>query len=236
MVPRIFRWSVNSGDWNITPVEAADDMRQKVEDNFSEDASVGLSHLLPLKILSHALIMVELEKLRWENESSFISMGHDYDKLCDNVAVMSHTYNRDDLHISTATPAYHKDNEIPISIANTYVQEDANIPSLGGFHELEIIPVGRPLSNSDPSLCQSSNPTLEGTPGNHLDIPIAGSVANAFPTSKLRPESTSRTKPEFKSSKKEAPNSFPSNDRSLISTGMLDGLTVKYISLYWLST
>ncbi|KAK8550993.1 hypothetical protein V6N12_039668 [Hibiscus sabdariffa] len=133
-------------DRNISPVEAADDMRRRgIDDNFSEDASVGM--------------------------------------IC--------------------------------------------------ISQLLLLPTIRPLSSFDPSLCQSSNPTLEGTPGNHLAVPIAGSVANATPTSKLRPESTSRTKPEFKPSKKEAPNSFPSNDRHLIMTGMLDGLTVKYISLSW---
>ncbi|GMI92050.1 HopZ1a Interactor 1 [Hibiscus trionum] len=176
--------------------------------------------------------MSAIELYNGGNGSSFISMGHDYDKRCDNVAVMSHTYNRDDLHITTATAAYDKDNEIPISIANTYVKEDANILSFGGFHEEhEIIPVGRPLGSFDPSYCQSSNPTSEDTSRKHPDVPIAGSDANATPMSKLRPESSSRTKPELKSSKKETPNSFPSNVRSLISTGMLDGVPVKYISL-----
>lgn len=178
--------------------------------------------------------MTTIELYNPENESSFISMGHGYDKQCENVAVMGHTYNRDDLHITTATPAYDKDNEIPISMANTYVKEDANILSFGGFHEEhEIMPVGRTLGSFDPSYCQSSNPTSEDTSGKQLGVcvSIAHAVASATQTAKLRPESASRTKPEFKSSKKEAPNSFPSNVRSLISTGMLDGVPVKYVSL-----
>ncbi|XP_022728668.1 uncharacterized protein LOC111284206 isoform X2 [Durio zibethinus] len=167
-----------------------------------------------------------------ENESGFISMGHSYDKECDNVAVMRHTYNRDDAHVSTATPPYSKGDGIPISMGDTYVKEDANILSFGDFHEdHEIIPVGRPLGSFDPSYCQSSNPTLEVASEKQLDASTAGTVAIATQTAKLRPESASRTKPEFKSSKKEAPNSFPSNVRSLISTGMLDGVPVKYISL-----
>lgn len=40
-----------------------------------------------------------------------------------------------------------------------------------------------------------------------------------------------KNKAEAKTSKKEASTSFPSNVRSLISTGMLDGVPVKYVSL-----
>ncbi|XP_038993018.1 uncharacterized protein LOC120116670 isoform X2 [Hibiscus syriacus] len=259
--------SVNLSDRNISPIEAADNMRRKgIEDHFREDVSVGLSispsiedpescfnygGIRNVKVnqvkdfdngvhdpKEHSFSrgnnsdMPTIELYNGENVSSFISMGHDYDKQCDNVVVTSHTYNRDDLHNTTATPAYDKDNEIPISMANTYVKEDADILSFSSFNdEHEIIPVGRPLGSFDPSYCQSSNPTLAGASGKHLDMPITGSVATATPTAKLRPNSASRTKPELKSSEKEAPNSFPSNVRSLISTGMLDGVPVKYISL-----
>ncbi|XP_006400911.2 uncharacterized protein LOC18017303 [Eutrema salsugineum] len=44
-------------------------------------------------------------------------------------------------------------------------------------------------------------------------------------------ESLPKNKGETKTSKKEASTSFPSNVRSLISTGMLDGVPVKYVSL-----
>ncbi|KAF8054518.1 hypothetical protein N665_1327s0004 [Sinapis alba] len=44
-------------------------------------------------------------------------------------------------------------------------------------------------------------------------------------------ESLPKSKTEGKTSKKEASTSFPSNVRSLISTGMLDGVPVKYIAL-----
>ncbi|KAL4279640.1 hypothetical protein GQ457_03G044360 [Hibiscus cannabinus] len=211
--------SVNFSDRSISPIEA-DVMRQKgIEDHFGEDASVGLS------------ISPSIE----DPESCFNYGGVrkvKVNQVKDSDNVMGHTYNRDDLHITTAAPAYDKDNEIPISMANTYVKEDANILSFGGFHEEhEIIPVGRPLGSFDPSYCQSSNPTLEDSSGKQLCVSISGSVASATQTAKLRPESASRTKPEFKSSKKEAPNSFPSNVRSLISTGMLDGVPVKYVSL-----
>ncbi|XVE79634.1 hypothetical protein DITRI_Ditri14bG0073800 [Diplodiscus trichospermus] len=254
--------SVSFSDRNISPIEA-DNMRQKgIEDNFVEDASVGLSisHSMEesetcfnyggtrkVKVSQvkgsdnsmddpkeHSFIrennsdMSTIEAYNRENESSFISMGHSYDKGYDgNVAVMSHTYNR-----GTTAPAYSKGDEIPISMGNTYGKEDANILSFGGFNEEhEIIPVGRSLGSFEPLYSQSSNPTSIVASEKQLDASTADAVSSATQTAKLRPESASRTKPEFKSSKKEAPNSFPSNVRSLISTGMLDGVPVKYISL-----
>ncbi|OMO67684.1 hypothetical protein CCACVL1_20382 [Corchorus capsularis] len=176
--------------------------------------------------------MSTIEAYNRENESSFISMGHSYDKEYDNVALMGHTYNRGDTHIRTSSPAYGKGDEIPLSMGDTYGKEDANILSFGNFHEEhEIIPVGRPLGSFEPPYAQSSNPASDAALEKQLDARSTGAVASASRTAKLRPESSSKTKPELKSSKKEAPNSFPSNVRSLISTGMLDGVPVKYIAL-----
>ncbi|XVF05562.1 hypothetical protein REPUB_Repub05bG0182900 [Reevesia pubescens] len=252
--------SVDFSERNISPVEADNLRRKGIEDRFGEDASVGLSisHSIedPDACFNYGGIrkvkvnqvkdsdnsmhdpkehsfsrennsnMSTIEAYNRENESSFISMGHSYDKEYDSVAVMGHTYNRGDAHIRTASPAYGKGDENPISIGSTYVKEDAGILSFGGFHEEhEIIPVGRPLGSFKPSYFQSSNPTSEAALEKQLDSSTSTQAA------KLRPESASRTKPEFKASRKEAPNSFPSNVRSLISTGMLDGVPVKYISL-----
>ncbi|XVF20116.1 hypothetical protein REPUB_Repub11eG0170500 [Reevesia pubescens] len=251
--------SVNFSERNVSPVEV-DNVRQKgIEDHFGEDESVGLSisHSIEdpetcfnygrkvkvnqVKDSDNSLHdpkehnfsrennsdMSTIEAYNRENESSFIAIGHSYDKVYDNVAVMGHTYNR-----GTATPAYGKGDEIPLSMGNTCGKEHANILSFGGFHEEhEIIPVGRPLGSFEPSYNQSSNPTSEAASEKQLDASTAGSVASATHSTKLRPQSASRTKPEFKLSKKEAPNSFPSNVRSLLSTGMLDGVPVKYISL-----
>ncbi|XP_022752772.1 uncharacterized protein LOC111301409 isoform X2 [Durio zibethinus] len=253
--------SVNFSERNISPIEADNIRRKGIEDHFGEDASVGLSisHSIesPETCLNYGGIRKvkvnqvkdsdnsmhdpkehsfsrennsdrsTIEAYKRENESSFISMGHSYDKEYDNVVVMGNTYNR-----GTATTAYGEGNEIPVSMGNTYGKEDANILSFSGFHEEhEIIPVDRHLGSFEPSYSQSSNPTSVAASEKQLDSSTAGAVAGATQPAKLRPESASRTKAEFKSSKKEAPNSFPSNVRSLISTGMLDGVPVKYISL-----
>ncbi|KAL1323793.1 hypothetical protein AAHE18_13G042000 [Arachis hypogaea] len=63
-----------------------------------------------------------------------------------------------------------------------------------------------------------------------LDASNPGAVANTPQVVKQKSETVSKNKQESKANKKESPNSFPTNVRSLISTGMLDGVPVKYVS------
>ncbi|XP_038719918.1 uncharacterized protein LOC120012544 isoform X1 [Tripterygium wilfordii] len=169
-----------------------------------------------------------------ENESDFISMSQAYDKGDDNITLMGHLYNRGDTHIGLAGSAYVKGDENVISIVDTFSKGDANMISFGGFHdEHDIMHVGRPISGYDPSYNHSSGQTSDAPARGEkeFDASNVNAVIDATPIAKPRPESASKSKPEFKTTKKEAPNSFPSNVRSLISTGMLDGVPVKYISL-----
>ncbi|XP_010443765.1 PREDICTED: uncharacterized protein LOC104726577 [Camelina sativa] len=59
----------------------------------------------------------------------------------------------------------------------------------------------------------------------------SGVVSEQQQVAKPSLETLPKNKAEAKTSKKEASTSFPSNVRSLISTGMLDGVPVKYVSL-----
>lgn len=162
-----------------------------------------------------------------ENESSFISMGQAYDKEDGNVTLMAHSYNRD-AHIVSTCAAYMKGDDNSNPISDTYSKEDANMISFGGFHDArDIIPVGRPISSYD----QSYNQPSEAVREKDLDTSNANAAASNTRVAKSKPESVSKNKQEVKTARKEAPNSFPSNVRSLISTGMLDGVPVKYVSL-----
>ncbi|KAG8655349.1 uncharacterized protein LOC110613407 isoform X2 [Manihot esculenta] len=166
-----------------------------------------------------------------ENESSFISMGQAYDKEDGNVTLMAHSYNRD-AHIVSTCAAYMKGDDNSNPISDTYSKEDANMISFGGFHDArDIIPVGRPISSYDQSYNQPSVQTPEAVREKELDTSNANAAASNTRVAKSKPESVSKNKQEVKTARKEAPNSFPSNVRSLISTGMLDGVPVKYVSL-----
>ncbi|KAJ4834470.1 hypothetical protein Tsubulata_007926 [Turnera subulata] len=165
-----------------------------------------------------------------ESENSFISIGQAYDKEDGGLSLMGHTYHREDDHIGSTNPAYMKGDENAIQISDSYDKEDANMISFGGFHDAhDIVPIGRPISTYDPSYNQSSVQTPDAVCERELEASNAVQVVNNSQATKTKP--ASKNKPESKTTKKEAPNSFPSNVRSLISTGMLDGVPVKYVAL-----
>ncbi|KAL5574560.1 hypothetical protein UlMin_016259 [Ulmus minor] len=134
--------------------------------------------------------------------------------------LMSHTYNRDDVnsHIGSDLPNYGRGDDNTISLGDTFSKGDTSILSFGGFpDEQDIIPVGKPPS------VQTSEAASE-------KVYIASNVNVIVNISHLvKPKSESVSK--NKTARKEAPNSFPLNVKNLISTGMLDGVPVKYVSL-----
>ena len=144
---------------------------------------------------------------------------------------MGHDYNRD-THIVSTCPNYVKEDDNAISINDAYGKEEANMICFGGFNDAhDILPVSRPINSYDQSYDQSSVQTLEAVHEKDVDASNVNAAASNTRVAKSKPESVSRNKPEVRSGRKEAPNSFPSNVRSLISTGMLDGVPVKYVSL-----
>lgn len=166
-----------------------------------------------------------------ESEAAFASLGQSYNQD-ESLTLMGHTYDRGDANIRSTGPTYGNGDGNSVSLGDTYSKGEASLISFGGFpDEQDIIPVGRPVSGYDLLYNQSSVQTLETSCEKESDTSNANALLCATRAAKSRPESVSKNKPDLKTSKKEAPNSFPSNVRSLISTGMLDGVPVKYVSL-----
>ncbi|KAL5568482.1 hypothetical protein UlMin_025057 [Ulmus minor] len=154
------------------------------------------------------------------NETGFGSIKHRYVKEHDSLMLMSHTYNRDDgnSHIGSNLPNYGRGDDNTISLGDTFSKGDTSILSFGGFlDEQDIIPMGKPPS------VQTSEAASE-------KVYIASNV-NAIVNISHPIKPKSETVSKNKTMRKEAPNSFPLNVRSLISTRMLDGVPVKYVSL-----
>ncbi|KAI4334498.1 hypothetical protein L6164_019181 [Bauhinia variegata] len=168
-----------------------------------------------------------------EVETSSVTLGQAFNNDDDGVSLMghSHTYNRGDAHVISQGATYIKGNDSVISIDDSYNKEDTNIISFGGFpDEQDIIPVGRSARDYDPIYSQSSVQVSKTAPEKEFDASNSNAAVSSPLAAKLKSESAPKyMKPEFK--KKESPNSFPSNVRSLISTGMLDGVPVKYVSV-----
>ncbi|GKB48402.1 hypothetical protein Tco_1084060 [Tanacetum coccineum] len=161
------------------------------------------------------------------SETNFMTMGPNFGNEDGNVTLMGHSYSGfDPAHTSTGDPAVEKDDENHISIINSI--------SFGGFHdEPEIDTLARPIdsyfvkpmNNYGASFDQSADKTLRSPKIKAMDASNLSAVGTAQQGVK------SKSKSEPKQAKKEAPNSFPSNVRSLMATGILDGVPVKYVSV-----
>lgn len=156
------------------------------------------------------------------SEASFLSMGQAYGKEGESQA-----YNPGAIG-SRSIGSNVKKGHSTTPIADSYTRGDSD--AIFGFELVsDIDALARPISGYDYLHYQSSVQTSE----THCDKQLDGSNANAVDissqTSKPRTDSMPKNKLESKSAHKGAPNSFPSNVRSLLATGILDGVPVKYI-------
>ncbi|KAJ1379434.1 Jas TPL-binding domain [Sesbania bispinosa] len=166
-----------------------------------------------------------------EVETRSASIGQAFDKD-GNVTLMGLTYSKGDAHVRSFDAPFGKGDDTVISIGESYNKEDTNIISFGGFSdERDIISVGRPATDYEQLYNQSSVHVSTTAHEKELDASNSDAVASTPQVATVKSGTVSKNKQEFKTTRKEAPNSFPSNVRSLISTGMLDGVPIKYVSV-----
>lgn len=155
------------------------------------------------------------------SETSFLSMGQAYGKEDE-----SQTYNPGDISRSIRSNVEKSHSTTPI--ADSYTRGDSD--TIFGFELVsDIDALARPISGYDYLHYQSSVDASESHCDKQLDGSNGSAVDFSSQTSKPRTDSLPKTKSESKPAHKGAPNSFPSNVRSLLATGILDGVPVKYV-------
>ncbi|OMO97139.1 hypothetical protein COLO4_14863 [Corchorus olitorius] len=160
-----------------------------------------------------------------KGDNNFMSMGQTYNRTDDNPMTLGHTYNQgDDNAISIS---YNNSDNNNLSIGESYSKGESTIISFGGYDDDDTNPSGRLISGYDLLMGQ---PSVQGS-----DAPNETEMAKSNPlvhTGNVTASGAevSRKKEDPKAGKKVSSNNFPSNVRSLLSTGMLDGVPVKYIA------
>ena len=246
--PEIVR-PANFMERNLSPV-GTDGSRRGIDEQFGNDSSVGLSVANaiedPATCLNYGGVRkAKINQVRESDISENSPKGQSYDREIDSdIPPTSQDYDRGgDTSYMSIGATYYKEDETDKLMGQTYNSGDNNIPmdhayskgdantiTFGSYHdEPDNITFARPISSY--GLYQSSVQTSETESERELNTSNANGTLSSAELAKLRPEPASKNKSEFKLSKKEAPNSFPSNVRTLISTGMLDGVPVKYVSL-----
>uniref|UniRef100_A0A7N0UCL0 Tify domain-containing protein n=1 Tax=Kalanchoe fedtschenkoi TaxID=63787 RepID=A0A7N0UCL0_KALFE len=151
--------------------------------------------------------------------------GHPYSKENESQIQLSHDmFNEDETSVPGAN-SYKKENNI--LMGNLYNKGDSNILPFGNYED-EANTGGRVICNYD--LVMGQPPVEKPTAVTHDETAkhladVAGSAHQVASESGTPPK-----KKDSKTNKKDPPNSFPSNVRSLLSTGILDGVPVKYVA------
>ncbi|KAK9126911.1 hypothetical protein Scep_015757 [Stephania cephalantha] len=223
--------------------------RRGLEEHFGNDANIALSmsHTMddPGSYLSYGGIRkVKINQVKDSDGGIPVSMGHHFSKGDNNTIFfnqvghsdggmsmsMGHSFNKGEVNTISFGQGKDPDHGIPLAVAHSFSKGEGTTISFSSFQEPETNPSGRLISNYDLLLSQPSVPQSEVLNEKEL---VEANKDIAVSTSQLAAtvaEPAPKTKSEPKESKKLPPNNFPSNVRSLLSTGILDGVPVKYIS------
>lgn len=167
-----------------------------------------------------------------ENDN-LISMAPTYDKHTHNTISMGLTFDKADSNMLPMGPPYDKPDR-NLSMSHNYNKNESNTISFGSFHnEPETNPSGGIISSYG-LLTSNQNTTAQGSEESGLKDSdhLVESNLDAHVDHPLKVESKTGNVPRIKEPKtrKAPPNNFPSNVKSLLSTGMFDGVPVKYVS------
>uniref|UniRef100_A0A5B7BI22 Tify domain-containing protein n=1 Tax=Davidia involucrata TaxID=16924 RepID=A0A5B7BI22_DAVIN len=210
--------SFSKGDNNITT------MGQTF--NKGDDNTISMGHFF--KENSNGIPMGQSFS---KGDNNITAMGQTFNKEDDNTISMGHSYNKVDDNTITMGRTYSKVNNNNVSVGHSFSKGESNIISFGGFHDDEDInSSGRLICSYDLLMGQSSAQRSEALNEKGLVESNSDALVSAAQMTASGVETVSKKKEEQKGSKKVPPNNFPSNVRSLLSTGMLDGVPVKYIA------
>ncbi|XWS66034.1 hypothetical protein CRYUN_Cryun05aG0165500 [Craigia yunnanensis] len=162
---------------------------------------------------------------------SLISMAPTLDKEDDNTIPMGPSYHKADYNITAVAPTQDKGESSILSMHQNYNKGENNTISFGGFHdESETNPSGSIISGYDLLMNNQNSAQASEVPSQQQLVESnPDSNVNSAPKNSSRTDTNPKHK-EPKTAKKVSPNNFPSNVKSLLSTGMLDGVAVKYVS------
>lgn len=207
------------------------DARKGMEEQYASDISVGLT-------MSHSTEDIEtcfnyggIRKVKVNHvKDSGIQMGGSfhggnpinvpYNRRIENIPV---GYG-DQSQIRALDSGYEKGD------GNVIDKGESSVMSFGGFSDVEadIVCFTPPVLDNLDKLCTQSSPQV--TEADEQGKLEGASGVGAAELTKARVESLPKEKID-KPTRREALNSFPSNVRSLMATGILDGVPVKYVAV-----
>lgn len=231
---------------SISEIDGLSEKKKVPTEHFENDSSLGLSISYALDDTEAGLSYGGLKKVKvnqvkdpenglhasmgisMEDENTFISMGQPFGKEGGNVTLMGHSYDIGEANSQSMGSTFEKSIGNTVSMTHSYNKGENNTISFSGYQDESVMEaLARPISSYSLLYEESSAQTSEMPSKKEVDVLNGNANLSTFQMPKPKVDSTSKTK----ANRKEAPNSFPSNVRSLIATGMLDGVPVRYISV-----
>lgn len=221
----------NKGDANI----------MSMGDTFARENNIFISMAQPYNKANDNLLIGQTYKENNDSlpmshsfgkeDNGMISMGQTYNKVEENAISAGHIYNKGDDSTISMVNTYNKDDTSSLSVGQSYNKGESTIISFGGYDDDDDgNPSGTLLSTYGVMIGQSSVNTSEALNQKAFVKSNADTLMSGQHVTISGAENNSRKKEDLKPSKKITSNNFPSNVRSLLSTGMLDGVPVKYIA------
>ncbi|MED6214022.1 hypothetical protein PIB30_098955 [Stylosanthes scabra] len=190
--------------------------------------------------MSHPFNMADFIPMDQSNNKALESS---YPKRGENSVPMGAIYSKSAQDFINISPFYGKGTEHMLSLGPTYVSSDLNIPPTGNSRSslAGTMPFVALTSNSEPNpsvgimngynLLMVNQSLAQGLDSQNKDQinPNAEEPANNTQTTGTQSDTTQKKNKE-KKTRKASSNNFPSNVKSLLSTGIFDGVPVKYVS------
>ncbi|KAL6980484.1 hypothetical protein U1Q18_022122 [Sarracenia purpurea var. burkii] len=178
----------------------------------------GLENFIPIHSAYH------------KTNENFISIGSSFYEGDDNMISVGPISNKENTSIVSMAATYNEGNTSILSTGQNNNKSESSIISFGGFQdEPDTNPSGGIISGYDLLTSQASAQTSTAQGQHDLMDRNTVPIASVAPAASSRINAILMNKVQ-KAHKKAPPNNFPSNVKSLLSTGMLDGIPVKYVS------
>ncbi|CAI0472596.1 unnamed protein product [Linum tenue] len=214
----------NTSSFGLSMSHTLEDQRSGI--NYSGIRKVKVSQVKE----SEGLMPVSLDNAYSRVDCSNLGTGDAYEKRDDASMSMCLAYPKADGSIMSVGQWYNSGDMSCLSMGQSYSKGESTIISFGGYDEDDTNTSGRLLSSYE-LLSQTSIQGLDAASGKELGKSSFGAlVSSARGATASGTGSDSKKKDDAKASKKAPPNNFPSNVRSLLSTGILDGCPVKYVA------
>ncbi|KAK7345658.1 hypothetical protein VNO77_16266 [Canavalia gladiata] len=220
----------NKGVANIISTDRAYDRTDNNLMSMGQSYSKGNDNLSIHPTFKEICNTVSIDQSFRKMDSNVISIAQAYNNAHDNSVLTNHIFNKVEDGTISVDHTFHKEgNDVPF-VSHPYNKGESTIISFGGCDDDDTTPSDLFISNYELLMCQAQAPSHKSEAVNEKEL--VRSSSNLLPstaqTSAPETENIPKTKNEIKMSKKATSNNFPSNVRSLLSTGMLDGVSVKY--------